>query len=137
MKTIQINTTPKITKHIHLVNKEDNSSGLFNKEFLFIRTIDTIFCIVRTDISFLKADGNYTEIHTSDGKKILSSKTLKHFHQILEGTFFLRSHQSYLVNVSHLIKLNIHQGCEMVMDCGSIIPVSKSRQSHILSLFQN
>ena len=110
----------------------------FKKDFLYIRTSDVIYCLNRQEISHLKAQGNYTEIFTVCGKKILSSKTLKYFQNILSSPFFIRVHQSFLVNIRQVSQIQLGGGqCTIKMLAGCEMPISRSRQSHILSLLQN
>ena len=45
-----------------------------------------------------QADNNYTIFHLCNGKRFVSSKTLKEFDELLAEYDFLRVHQSYLVN---------------------------------------
>lgn len=51
-----------------------------------------------TEISYLQADVNYTIFHLSDGKKIVSSFTLKKYENDSRLSGFLRVSKSYLVN---------------------------------------
>ena len=137
MKTILINEVQKYPQHNFEKIIGLDPSNLLKKQFLFVRTSESIFCIHKASISFLKASGNYTEIFTSEGKKILSSKTLKYFTKILDGPSFLRTHQSYFINVSHISQINFQSRCNILMDCNAKIPISRSRQSYVISLFQN
>lgn len=137
MKTIFINEAQKIPNLNFEKRIGIDPPNLLKKQFLFVRTSESIFCIHKSNISFLKACGNYTEIITSTGKKILSSKTLKYFSELLHGPYFLRTHQSYLINVSHISQINFQSGCNVIMDCKTEIPISRSRQSEVISLFQN
>ncbi len=45
---------------------------------------------------------NYTIIHTLDGKKIISSFTLKKFSDIIERGSFVRTHKSFIINLLYL-----------------------------------
>ena len=137
MKTILINEAQKFS-HLNFEKRIGlDPQNLLKKQFLFVRTSESIFCIHKSSISFLKASGNYTEIFTSEGKKILSSKTLKYFAKILDGPSFLRTHQSYLINISHISQINFQTRCNIVMDCNAKIPISRARQTYVISLFQN
>lgn len=63
------------------------------KEFKVINANDIIYC---------QADINYTNIFTTDGTKILVTKTLGRVEMILDYPFFYRCHKSYLVNLNHI-----------------------------------
>jgi two-component system, LytTR family, response regulator len=52
------------------------------------------------DIVMIKAEAAYSELHFADGTKILASKNLKHFEELLsEVSFIFRCHKSFIVNI--------------------------------------
>ena len=59
------------------------------------------------DIAFIRAAGNYTEVHTSDERPALVLRTLSTWEAQLAGTPFVRVHRSVLVNcafVEHIVR---------------------------------
>lgn len=54
--------------------------------------------IQSTNIIYLEADINYTTYHLIDGRKVVSSFTLKKYEQKQELGTFLRVNKSYLLN---------------------------------------
>lgn len=59
------------------------------------------------DIILMEADSNYTIIHTTEGRKILSSHTLKSWiAEVAHIPDLIRVHRSYLVNKRHIITYN-------------------------------
>lgn len=129
MKALSIDTSDQI-KILGL------SKNPLNNEFLFVKTIDAIHVVEKKSIRYLQAQGNYTLIYTVD-RKICSSKTLKHFEQILKGRSFIRSHQSYLVNIFHVDKFSYGSSSRLILLSGKTIPVSRSKKSAILCSFNN
>jgi DNA-binding LytR/AlgR family response regulator len=65
--------------------------------------------VLPSNVIFLKAEANYSEVFLINGKKILISKTLKE----LEGKFapfgFFRAHKSFLINLEHVISFSSHR----------------------------
>jgi len=75
-----------------------------DKETIIIKEGSTARYIRLADIIMIEADSNYTTIHLNDGKRILTSKTLKYWiEKIGDETGFIRPHRSYLVNKKHII----------------------------------
>ncbi|MDW3651380.1 MAG: LytTR family DNA-binding domain-containing protein [Bacteroidia bacterium] len=64
-----------------------------------------LFFIDLEDVYYLQARGAYTEICLKD-KVIFTSKNLKNYEEILLDAGFVRTHNSYIVNLSHVVKLN-------------------------------
>ena len=109
----------------------------FKKDFLFIKTQEGVYSLNKQEILFLKSNSNYTTIHMANGERVLCCKTLKYFDEILARYGFVRSHHSYVVNFSRIKLLKLNQGSELILTSGDSIPISRSRQSFIHSLFQN
>lgn len=88
---------------------------------IFIRKYDSYIRIFICDINFLKSDGDYVEIHTSDGK-FLAIGSMDSVLSKLNSSDFLRVHRSYAVSLYKIDSLqdhNIYIGKHM-------IPVSKT-----------
>lgn len=60
------------------------------------------------DIVYLKADINYTEFFMKDGRKHVSSTTLKHHEADERLKDFLRVNKSYLVNKQYIGQYKAH-----------------------------
>lgn len=54
------------------------------------------------EIIMCQADGYCTNFFLSAHRKVVSSKNLKHFGEILEGQGFLRVHHSFIINLEHV-----------------------------------
>ena len=132
MKTITLE--PQLSSPTLFLNKRTPS---FKKNFLFIKTQEGVYSLKKQEILFLKSNSNYTTIHMANGEKVLCCKTLKYFDEILARYGFVRSHHSYVVNFSRIKLLKLNQGSELILTSGDSIPISRSRQSFIHSLFQN
>ncbi len=86
------------------------------------------------EIISCKADSNYTEIYTTNGKKVVISKTLKSIEGILNNDQFLRVHQSHLINLDFLIAYVKEDGGYLKMSDNRIVPLSRSRRSLFFEL---
>jgi len=94
------------------------------------------FEVLKTsDILFCKADDNYTEIHLQTGK-ILASKTLKHFEEVLQEFGFSRIHKSYVVNVNSIVKYKKGKGGSVVLENDKELQVAPSRKAALLNYFK-
>lgn len=57
------------------------------------------------DILYLKAEENYTAIHTFGNKHKLVRQFLNEVHNMLPDNSFIRIHKSYVVNLKHVTKV--------------------------------
>jgi two-component system LytT family response regulator len=76
-----------------------------------------------------QSESNYTRFHLDSGKVILVSRTLKEFEVALESCGFIRTHQSHLVNSTHIRSLVKRDGGFLKMSDGAAVPVSRSRRA--------
>lgn len=83
-----------------------------------------------------QSDGNYTLIYFNDKHKILSSKTLKYFDDLLTNSHFERVHNSHLVNLNHIKKYSNIDGGSLKMSDGSEVPISQRKKSHVLTVLE-
>lgn len=96
------------------------------KGLVFIATRDIIYC---------KAEGNYTTVVLTDGRKITVSKVLKELDEILSGPDFYRVHSSFLIGINHIKRFIRGEGGHVIMDNDDNITISRSRRQEFLELF--
>lgn len=84
-------------------------------------------------IMYIKADGSYTEIAISNGEKIVASRTLKNFEDVLcEDERFMRTHKSYIVNVGFVRELVKTDGGFLVMEDKEQISVTPEKMKELI-----
>lgn len=105
------------------------------KKRIALATKESIELIYTDDIILCQSDNNYTMVYIKDRRKKLISKTLKDFEEILEEYNFFRTHQSYLINLDHMIEYMRQDGGYIIMDNDMKIPVSRSRKEELMKLF--
>ncbi len=88
-----------------------------------------------SDILYCQADDNYTKIYLEKGQKLVS-KTLKYFEESLNTQGFVRTHKSYLVNVSKITRYRKGKGGSIVLSSGKELAVSSSKKRVLLDYFK-
>lgn len=101
------------------------SKSTYRMSRLAIPSAEGIRMIDLEDISYIKADGNYSTIHEIGGQTYLMSKTLRHFENRLSNHGFVRTHQSYLINTAYVDIFYTGDRQEISLSDGSHIPVSR------------
>lgn len=91
---------------------------------IILKTAESIHFVAVAEIVRAEADSNYTRFFLSGGKKILVSKTLKEFVNLLEYSGMIRVHQSHLVNVEFIDRIVKTDGGYIVLKNGTELPVS-------------
>lgn len=77
------------------------------------------------DIIRCEADNSYTRFYLVNQEKILVSRSLKEYSEILMPTGFIRTHQSHLVNKIFIKSWIKEDGGMLLLENGDKIPVSK------------
>jgi len=79
------------------------------------------------DIHFLEAADDYVKIHTREGS-FLKNKTMGHFETILNKTQFVRTHRSYMLNISEITRIDPYEKDNhlAILKSGARVPVSKT-----------
>lgn len=86
------------------------------------------------EILYLKADNNTTEFILLDGQIIHAYKTLKFFEKRLPKQAFVRIHHSYIVNKSHLSRINFGKQICFINHNKLSLPFSKSYRNNLEAL---
>jgi two-component system LytT family response regulator len=80
------------------------------------------------------ADNTYTFFYLLTGEKILISKPLKEYSDLLKPQGFIRVHQSHLVNPKFVKSWLKEDGGTLLMNNGDKIPVSKPNREMVKSV---
>lgn len=110
------------------------SNLIINKqplEFIAVPSLQKIELIKLKEIVFLKSEGRYTEFYLSNGKKIVSSRNLGKYENIIDEHHFFRIHNSYIVNLNHVLNIYRADGAYCEMTNKIMLPVAKRRQDQL------
>ena len=99
-----------------------------NSDYISVSFVDKIELIKKENIIFCKAEGKYTEFNLVNGSKILSSKNLGEYQDILGDIHFYRIHHSYIINIIHIIKITKNDGYYCEFSNKIKLPIAKRRQ---------
>lgn len=88
------------------------------------------------EIIMLEAAGNYTDFYLTQGRKIIASKTLKEYENVLDKDIFFRVSRSAIVNLSHIREYNNNNEM-LILSEGKQISVSKSKWAEFTEILRN
>lgn len=114
-----------LVKNLKFVNNNDEVIVIPHaKGFEVLKINDIIMC---------QADGYCTNFHLTGKRKIVSSKNLKNYEELLSNHDFTRVHHSYLVNINHVCSYT-RQG-EIIMTEGLRASLGDVYKEHFTGLF--
>ncbi len=95
--------------------------------FQVIEIRDIIVCI---------AEGAYTNFILTENKKIMASRPLLDYEQLLEDNSFIRVHKSNLINVNHVKQYLRGEGGSVILSNGMEIEVSRRKKEHFIEMMK-
>ncbi len=103
---------------------------------LALHTLEKIHIAEINEIVRCESSGNYTIFYFQDKSKLLVTKTLKEFDNLLAEKGFIRVHQSHLVNCQHIKEFLKLDGGYLVVSDGAQVPVSVRKKSMVLKVLE-
>ncbi len=85
-------------------------------------------------IVHLEAQSNYTMIYFDDHSKLMASRTLKEFEDILPADVFFRPHNSHIINLQFIKRYLRGDGGQVEMKDGTYILVSRRKKEEFLKV---
>lgn len=89
------------------------------------------------DIVYLEARSNYTNLYFNAKPRIVASKTLKDFEELLPTDIFFRPHHSFIINLNYIKRYIRGDGGQIEMQTGAFIDVSRRKKDEFLKLTGN
>jgi len=86
------------------------------------------------NITHLEAHSNYTHIFFNNRSKLISSKTLKDFDELLPSTMFFRTHHSHVINLSCIKKYIKGDGGKIELLDGTFIDLARRKKEAFLKM---
>ncbi len=116
---------------------ETLEQNLLSKPFLnkiAIPSQDGLLFFDINHIVHLEAQSNYTDIYFDDHPKLLASRTLKDFEDILPTDLFFRLHNSHIINLQFIKKYIRGDGGQVELKNGTHVLVSRRKKEEFLKI---
>ncbi len=109
-----------------------------NSNYKIALPMDKKIILVSPDeILYCESDGSYTYIIMTNGNRHMISKNLKQLAVQLSEKYFLRIHQSFIINLNSIKEYHRGDGGEVILVNGENLPVSRSKKQDLLNYIFN
>jgi two-component system LytT family response regulator len=115
---------------------ENIKSNEQNPQKIILKTNESLVVADKNSIIRCESQNNYTLFFFNDRPKLLVSRTLKEFDDLLSNSGFFRTHQSHLVNLKFVKKFNRFPESSVVLSDGNVIPVSIRKRDLLAELLK-
>lgn len=111
------------------------ASAKKSEKKIVLKTSESIYLVDIKNILRCSSESSYTTFFLYSGEKIMVSKTLREFEEVLVKYGFLRVHQSHLVNLSYVVRFDKRDGGSVILGDKTKVPVSHRRKQKLLDYF--
>jgi two-component system, LytTR family, response regulator len=111
--------------------KLGNSPSVVPK--IILKDTNGLNIIIIADILYCQAEGSYTIFYLKNGQEIVNSENLKNFESLLLPYSFIRCHNSYMVNLNHVVSIQKMDGGQIVLSGDKTIPLSSRKKSDVMT----
>lgn len=102
---------------------------------LVLPTQEAMYVVKLDQILRCETSGSYTTFFLIDGRKIMVSKPLKNYEDILLPPMFFRVHQSHLINLNAILSYS-REGMIQMNDKSSV-PISRGKKEQFFKLMKD
>ncbi|HLF46511.1 MAG TPA: LytTR family DNA-binding domain-containing protein [Chitinophagaceae bacterium] len=102
-------------------------------------TLSTSNGLIMVDLkAIIRCEGykNYTTFYLTNQQRIVVSKTLKEYDNLLSSCGFIRIFQSHLINLSFIKRYIKGSKAQVEMADGAILPVSREKKNELLKILR-
>lgn len=101
--------------------------------------VDGVLHFIKTaDVLWIEAQGDFVKVQTREEAKLVRD-TLQHIEQRLDGSRFLRTHRSFLVNLEHVSRVEtaLYGDYTVHMNDGTKLRLSRSYRTKLKQLLES
>jgi two-component system LytT family response regulator len=97
-----------------------------------VPTFEGLLFIPIEEIIRIESDRNYTDFFLTSKRKVVVTRSLKNYEDLLSEFGFFRVHHSHLINLNHLLKYIKGSGGYVIMSDQSKVDVSRRKKEDFL-----
>ena len=120
-------------ENVRLQNLLENANISSKSKRIALSLHDKLEFIEISSIIRCESDDNYTTFFLKTGGKLLVSKPLKEYDELLSPYGFLRIHQSHLINLEEVKSYVKSEGGYIKMKDGSSVSISRQRREMVIN----
>ena len=123
-------------KHYNKLAKSNLNKYPSNGRLRF-NTLNGFYVVEVEEVAYVKADGNYSELHMRDGSSKLVTSNLARIEGLLSSVVFCRIGRSIIINTDFLTQVDRRRG-NCILNTGQgdvVLPISKKRIKDLANMF--
>lgn len=145
LKPIDVDELQKAIEHVRIKKDQEKyhkqleilltnfNQPVENLHNICLSTAEGIEFIKVADIIYCEANGSYTNFYLINGDKLMVSKHLKEYENLLPGNQFMRVHNSFLINLYEVLRYVKTDGGYILMNNNAMVTLSPKKRDEFLS----
>lgn len=121
-----------LPQNIDFKNIKSEENVTTQPTFIFFKADKKIVKYYLADILFIEGSGNYIKVHSKNDKPLMVLDKLSDLLEKLPSKQFLRIHKSFIINISHIIRIEGN----MVLISDKEIPISTTFKKDLEGVIQ-
>lgn len=126
-KVIQDSLAARIDLFLHNISHKETAISKIT-----LNTAESFHIVQIEQIVYCQADKNYTTFYLTNQAPIVVSKNLREYEELLPSSQFIRSHQSYLVNLKHVVRYEKGDKNHLVTTNDWTVPIALRRKDQVI-----
>ncbi len=128
--------TQKEEEDLRMHNLLQNARREPSGKMIALALAERIEFVQVSSIIRCESDSNYTTFYLKGGERLIVSRTLKEYDELLTPYGFLRVHQSHLVNLNEIKSYVKSDGGYIRMKDGAMVSISRQRREMVMKALQ-
>ncbi|SIN96396.1 two component transcriptional regulator, LytTR family [Chitinophaga niabensis] len=133
IKRAGMQSQPHTNEKLEVLQQNLQTRQQLNK--IAIPTLEGLLFFNTTDIVHLEAQSNYTNIYFTNAPKLIASRTLKEFEELLPSDIFFRTHHSFIINLHHIKRYIKGDGGQIEMQNGHFALLSRRKKDRFMEIW--
>ena len=113
-----------------------NLAGKNHLQKIAIPTMEGLLFFNLADIVYLESESNYTTLHFVNHPKLVASRTMRDFEELLPSDTFFRVHNSYIINLNFIKRYLKGDGGQIEMQNGHFVDVSRRKKEEFIKIIR-
>ena len=107
-----------------------------DRKKIVLRTVESLYIVEVDSIIRCNSENNYTTFYLDDGRKIVTSRTMKEYEEVLSDTHFMRCHRSHIINFNFVSRFDKNDGGKIILKNDDEIPLSRKFREPFFELLE-
>lgn len=129
-RILQQTAHPNTTRRLEILEENFHPKSSLSK--IAIPTMEGLLFFNTSDIIHLEAQSNYTVLYFTNHPKLIASRTLKEFEDILPVDVFFRTHHSHIINLNFIKRYIKGDGGQIELSNGDYVDVARRKKEEFL-----